>query len=183
VRESGGDRLIVVVAVAVLEADMDAVVVIVRFGEAERRVDAVNEADADWVREGAWERVPVGDAVGVRLVRVVVVVVGDIEVVLEDDVVEVAVRVCDVDRVEVVEPVAVLEEEGDGVVTEVAVEDFVVRAVAVVRPEDRIVRLRKDDHVGIGVGRADRVEVVVLVLVFEAVVVDVVKSGPLTKIR
>jgi hypothetical protein len=127
----------------------------------------VKEEEADWVRVGAVDRVWVGDA--------------DDD--FEDVVVEVWVRVVVVVFVEVEEPVAVLEGGGVWVASGDALEDLEGRAVAVVRPVERMVSVDRVDRVDVVDGHAERVEVVVFVLVLDWVAVVVRTRGPLTRMR
>lgn len=109
--------------------------------------------------------------------------VGDADDDFEEVVVEVWVRVVVVVFVEVVEPVAVLDGGEVWVASGDALEDLEGRAVAVVRPLDRIVSVDRMDRVDVVDSHADRVEVVVFVLVLDWVAVVVRTRGPSTRTR
>lgn len=119
------------------------------------------------MRVGAVERVSVGDA--------------DDD--FEEVVVEVWVRVVVVVFVEVVEPVAVLDGGEVWVASGDALEDLEGRAVAVAAPVDRMVSVDRMDRVDVVDAHADRVEVVVFVLVLDWVAVVVRTMGPSIRTR
>jgi len=165
-------------AVVVLEEEMEPVAVVVIRGVFVARVEAVGEGLAVVVREGGADLVKEEDADWVRVGAVDRVWVGDADDDFEEVVVEVWVRVVVVVFVEVVEPVAVLEGGWVWVASGDALEDLEGRAVTVVRPVERMVSVERVDRVDVVDGHAERVEVVVFVLVLDWVAVVVRTRGP-----